>query len=350
MQAPAKKIVRVATIVIAAILIAQLPACYYMQAVRGHLDLMKQRRPLNDVIADQDSPQALRTRLEIAREARNFAVQELLLPDNDSYRFYAELGREYVVWNVFAAGEFSLEAKRWCFPVAGCVAYRGYFSEDAATKFAEKLARKGYDIVVGGVSAYSTLGKFADPVLSTMLRWSDSELVSTIFHELAHQKLYVKDDTAFNESFATAVANEGIARWLASRDESSSQERRLKHNKLRSNVMMLVRGTREELAGLYGSDADVDIMRAEKRDILEQLSLRAGELIEQSGTGAENWLASPLNNARLVSLGLYQDGQNAFSRILADCGGELSCFYAATQALADLPADERKQKLVLLGD
>ncbi len=344
------KTVRTVVVLIVLGAISQLPACYYMQAARGHLDVMNHRRPVADVIADQDSPQNLKERLAIVQQARDFAVNELLLPDNESYRSYSDVGRDYVVWNVFAAGEFSLEAKRWCFPVAGCVAYRGYFSEESARKFAGKLSDRGFDVAVGGVSAYSTLGKFADPVLNTMMRWSDVELVSTIFHELAHQKLYIKNDTAFNESFATAVASAGVDRWLAARNESDDMVAAKDRNQLRREVMALVRDARADLKELYGEEIDDEQKRSRKRGILDQLSLQAGALIEDSGIGLRNWLAAPLNNARLVSLGLYEGGQNAFSHIFADCKGNLQCFYATAESLAALSFEDRKRRLESLSD
>jgi len=190
-----------------------------MQAARGQLDVMSKREPIDKLIEAPDTPEELAARLRLVSEARQFAIDELLLPDNDSYRSYADLGRDYVVWNVFAAPEFSLDPKTWCFPIAGCVAYRGYFSEDAARRKADQLAEDGLDVAVGGVPAYSTLGRFDDPVLNTMMHWEDADLVATIFHELAHQVLYVKNDSAFNESFATTVEEIGIERWLTSRDQ-----------------------------------------------------------------------------------------------------------------------------------
>jgi predicted aminopeptidase len=350
MYTPGKKTVRFTATVIAIVCISQLPACYYLQAARGHLSLMNQRRPVAEVLADANTPEEIRNRLAIAQEARNFAVRELLLPDNESYRSFADLDRDYVVWNVFAAREFSLTPKRWCFPVAGCVSYRGYFNEESARKFASRLSDKGYDVAVGGVSAYSTLGKFADPVLSTMMRWSDSDLVATIFHELAHQKLYVKNDTAFNESFATAVARTGLKRWLLSRNEIADQEMVMARRKVTAEVMSLVRASRTELEALYASDVDVESKRLRKREILDQLSRDAARLIAESATGSANWLAAPLNNAHLVSLGLYEGGQNAFSQMLANCGGELACFYSAAESLAKLSVEERRKLLELPGD
>lgn len=345
-----KKIVRAVVVLLLVGVVWQLPACYYMQAARGHLDLMHQRRPIAEVIADENSPQELKDRLEIVRQARDFAVSELMLPDNDSYRSYSDLGRDYVVWNVFAAAEFSLEPERWCFPVAGCVAYKGYFAEDAAKKFAARLSAQNFDVAVGGVSAYSTLGRFADPVLNTMMRWSDVEVVSTIFHELAHQKLYVKGDTAFNESFATAVESTGIERWLVERGDTQGQSLSAARQILRREVMQMVSLVRSELNDLYAEEISDEQKRVQKRAILDQLSVRAGKLIEERDVGLGNWLAAPLNNARLVSLGIYEGQQNAFANILQECEGRLTCFYKEAQMLADLPIEERSARLTMLSD
>ena len=322
-----------------------LEGCYYVQAARGQIDLMNRRRPVPEVIADEAVTVDLKERLSLVQEARQFAVDELLLPDNDSYKSYADLERDYVVWNVFAAPEFSLEAKRWCYPFVGCVAYRGYFDRDAAEKRAGKLAEDGYDVAVGGVAAYSTLGKFSDPVLNTMMRWSDVNLVATIFHELAHQKLYVKDDTEFNESFATAVAEVGIYRWLGTRGEQRQLAGYDARRQLRHDVMALVESTKGELEELYATDVGAVVKRERKRVLLDELATAAATLIADSGTGSGNWLAPPLNNARLLSLGLYEGRLPAFRSILAECDDALVCFYAEAERLAALGVDERRARL-----
>ena len=316
-----------------------------MQAIRGQFEVMNRRQPITEVIADEESPDDLKKRLTVVQEARIFAIDELLLADNKSYRSYADLGRDYVVWNVFAAPEFSLEAKTWCYPVAGCVAYRGYFSEEAARKKAQKLGDDGFDVSVGGISAYSTLGKFSDPVLNTMMRWSDVQLVATIFHELAHQKLYVKGDTGFNESFASAVADIGIKRWLEERNELASIDRYSQNRELRQSMMMLVDEVREELQTLYESDQDDATKRTRKQEVMDALSAAAVRLLEESGTGAGNWLAAPLNNARLASVGLYEGHQDVFRKVLQDCDEQLPCFYTESKKLAELDHDERGQRL-----
>ena len=199
--------------------------CYYMQAATGQWQVLRKREPIDEVIASPDTAPELADRLRLVQEARRFSIDELLLPDNDSYRSYADIGREFVLWNVFAAPEFSLQPKAWCFPVAGCVNYRGYFSRDAAYRKSERLAKPGYAVAVGGVAAYSTLGNFNDPVLNTMMSWDDIRLVAVLFHELAHQVLYVQGDSAFNESFATAVEEFGVMRWLEFRGQVEDIDR-----------------------------------------------------------------------------------------------------------------------------
>jgi predicted aminopeptidase len=341
------------SVVAAAVLVllaGLMEGCYYMQAIRGHSDLMSRRRPVDEVIEDDRSPEELRDKLELVSDAREFASNELLLPDNDSYRTYSDLERDYVVWNVFAAPEFSLQPKTWCYPVAGCVAYRGYFSEDAARKLGSGLAEDGYDVAVGGVAAYSTLGRFDDPVLNTMMRWSDVDLVSTIFHELAHQKLYIKDDSAFNESFATAVADIGIERWLNLTGELDRLQVYRQHQALRVDVQQRVRQARSELEALYNSSLDDEEMRSRKREILDRLSAGAQTLIDADGRGVRNWLSPPLSNARLVSMNLYEGKVDAFKAIYEECARSLECFYSRAEQLGNLDYPERNRAMQVLAD
>jgi len=284
-------------------------------------------------------------------DAREFSVTDLLLPDNDSYRSFADVERDYVVWNVFAAPEFSLVAKTWCFPVVGCVAYRGYFSEDDARAYADRLRRDGYDVHVGGVSAYSTLGRFADPVLNTMLRWSDLDLVAVIFHELAHQRLFIKGDTAFNESFASAVAEIGLDRWVAERGGADELDRYRARDQLRKELMRLGDLTRLELESLYESaGTTADEKRARKAALLAKLARDAADLAAQRELPASNFLQGDLNNARLVSLGLYHGYVPAFRAIYAACDRRLECFYERAEAIAALPPTRRDAELATLAD
>ena len=296
--------------------------CYYMQAARGQLDVMSKREPIDELIEAPGTPEELAARLRLVSDARQFAIDELLLPDNDSYRSYADLGRDYVVWNVFAAPEFSLDPKTWCFPIAGCVAYRGYFSEDAARRKADQLAEDGLDVAVGGVLAYSTLGRFDDPVLNTMMHWEDADLVATIFHELAHQVLYVKSDSAFNESFATTVEEIGIERWLTSRDQGGDFNDYNERRERREKTMDAIAAARSDLEKLYASSMAAHEMRRAKETRLAQL---ANELPAE--------LEIDLNNARLASMSLYQSRVPEFRALYEKCERELRCFYDQASSL-----------------
>lgn len=330
----------------AALLVAlQTGGCYYMQAVNGQLEVLRKREPIVDVLEDADIPEETRERLSMVLEARRFAVDEMLLPDNDSYRTYADLERDFVVWNVFAAPEFSLEPKTWCFPVVGCVAYRGYFSEAAAEKHALRLEDQGFDVHVGGVPAYSTLGRFDDPVLNTMMRWSDADLVATLFHELAHQRLFIKGDTGFNESFATAVAEVGLERWLSARGQADLLTRLRRRDNLRGALMETAVSAREELQRIYASTADDEEKRRLKQATLDALSTRAELTARELGFPHAGWLRPPLNNARLASTSLYRGNLPAFRRLFADCRADIDCFYAEADRLSKLSLQDRHAEL-----
>lgn len=314
--------------------LATLPGCYYAQAAKGQWELTRKRQPIAEVLADKETPPELAARLRLVQEARQFAIDELGLPDNDTYRTYADIEREYVVWNVFAAPEFSMRPKTWCFPIAGCVSYRGYFSREAAEREASGLAEQGFDVAVGGVAAYSTLGKLRDPVLSSMMKWDDVELVAVLFHELAHQVLYVKDDTAFNESFATAVEEFGVLRWLRARGLQQETEAYIARRDLRQDLMGLVAIARAELEAIYAKDISIEEKRARKSRRLETLRSDVAARLEQSGRDPANWLSGELNNARLVSMTLYEGRLPEFRALLEACDQEVACFYAEARRLA----------------
>lgn len=313
--------------------VAALGGCYYTQAASGQLDVLNKREPIDEVIAAPETPGELARKLGLVSEARQFAVDALYLPDNDSYRSYADIGRDYVVWNVFAAPEFSLQPRTWCFPIAGCVAYRGYFAEDSAVRKAERLRSEGYDVVVGGVPAYSTLGRFDDPVLNTMMHWDDVEIVATIFHELAHQLLYVKGDTEFNESFATAVAEIGLGRWLQERGESEAMDDYLERRTLQQHIAELVNAAREDLEKVYASALDETGMRQAKQDRLNALGEQIRAAVESTGRRPPAWTEAPINNARLVSVGLYLGRVREFHDLYAECDRDLACFYERASSL-----------------
>lgn len=331
-----------------AILFMHLQGCYYVQAMHGHMEVMQSRRPLSEILADPAAPADLKERLLLVQEARQFAVDELDLPDNGSYRSYADLERDYVVWNVFAAPEFSLGPKRWCFPVAGCVAYRGYFSRDAAEDQAEKLRQSGFDVAVGGVAAYSTLGRFDDPVLNTMMHWNETHLVATLFHELAHQLLYVKGDTQFNESFASAVADVGIRRWLAERGGETAVEAHRASRVLRREMLEIIESRRGDLSELYASGLPESEMRRRKKAIFDRLDRELSALMAMRAPEAAEVYVPPDNNATLVSYALYDGWADAFRSLFEECGRDLPCFYGRSRELAALSQIERSARLSLL--
>jgi predicted aminopeptidase len=323
---------------------------YYLQSAGGQFEILRLARPVPEVMADSATAPELRVRLRVAQEAREFASRDLGLPDNRSYRSYADLGRPFVVWNVFATGELSTRLEEWCFPVAGCVSYRGYFAKADADAYGEELRARGYDVFVSGVPAYSTLGWFDDPLLSTFLRYPDAEVVRIIFHELAHQVVYVPDDTVFNESFATAVEMEGMRRWLERtgyRDQQSAyggmQERK-------RQFMALVLKYRSRLEEIYSSSSPDGDKRAGKRRILQELRAEYGALKAEWGgyPGYDRWFAQDLGNAQLASVAAYTERVPAFQALLAREGGDLARFYQSVAQMARLPKTERDARLAEL--
>jgi predicted aminopeptidase len=332
-------------VILAGLLLASLaiPGCYLIRLSAGQLELINAREPIAEVMARPDTPHALRDRLAYVSRARRFASDALALPDNGSFTGYVALDRQFVAWNVFAAPEFSVEPRSWCFPIAGCVAYRGYFEEAGARDYAAQLKRQGYDVYVAPVAAYSTLGHFDDPVLSTMLAYGDVDLAALVFHELAHQVVYVGGDSAFNEAFATTVELEGVRRWLESLGRpgelASFQQSRARVEA----VVALMAATRERLAALYASGIPADLMRQAKAREFERLredyaALRAGW---DGGANRDRMLGAELNNARLVAVSTYERCVPGFTRLLADEHGDLPGFYRAVKALSRQPAEAR---------
>lgn len=324
-----------------------LTGCYYLQAASGQWEVIRKREPVDEVIEDPDTPPELAARLRMLSEARDFSVEVLKLPDNLSYRTYAELPRDYVVWNVFAAPEFSLTPKQWCFPIAGCVSYRGYFSKNDAVQESQRLSKNGFDVAVAGVAAYSTLGRFNDPILSTMMHWDDVDLVALLFHELAHQVIYVKDDSAFNESFATAVEEIGVKRWLESRGQSGAMRNFQSVRELQQRLNALVELARHSLREVYESDIDDADKRVLKRRHFEALSDEIGAELERSGSDSSAWLSGELNNARLISTTLYEGRLPSFRAMYVKCEQRIECFYELARNLASLDREERDAALSL---
>lgn len=344
--------VAVATFAIA----TTLPGCatwrdgigYYWQSVSGHLRLVQSARPVDELLLDPATDAALRARLELAQQIRRFASEQLALPDNASYTRYADLGQTFAVWNVFATPELSLKLKKWCFPVVGCVTYRGYYDRGDAERYASVMRDRGLEAYVGGVPAYSTLGWFADPLLNTFIRYPEAELARLIFHELAHQVVYVPGDTTFNESFATAVEQAGIERWLAARGDAKLASAYAAYVSRRRDFIELVGRYRKALQELYESEVDDSAKRHRKTELFEALRADYVDLKQNRWNGFagyDRWFAQPLGNAHLASLSTYNDLVPAFRALLARERGDLPRFYDAVRALANMPPSIRKSRL-----
>ena len=318
---------------------------YYAHVAHGQAQLVTGRQPIDKLVAQPSADAKLAARLRLAEEARRYASSQLHLPNNRSYTSYVDLKRPYVVWNVFAAPRHSVDAVLHCFPIAGCVPYRGYFDEAMAKAEAAKLEARGDDTYVGGVAAYSTLGWFADPILSTMLRWDDDELIGTIFHELAHQLIYVKDDTAFNESFASFVQDEGLREWRASRGETVSEDR---HREANDGFVRLVLDLRERLRTLYARNLDNAAMTAAKQNEIADFRRRYAEWRDTHWPDDHRYdafVAAPINNASLLPFGLYDEWMPAFAALFAQAGRDWPAFYARVRELAHLKKSVREERL-----
>lgn len=320
---------------------------YYSQAVSGHLKLMAARQSIDELLAGDDIDQELRTQLETLVRARRFAVEALYLPDNDSYSTYVETGRDAVTWNVVATQEFSMQPETWCFPIAGCVSYRGYYAKSDAEHYAEALIQQNFDVTIGGASAYSTLGWFADPILDTMLRGGELRYVGTLFHELAHQLLYVKDDSDFNEAFASFVEQEGTRQWLAQQGQADRIARYDLSLQRRGDFIQLLRNTRTELIEAYSDPAPDAELRARKQAIFKQMRENY-ELLKvewQGYAGYDGWFRRDLNNARLVAVSTYRRYVPAFAEIFNESNQDFQAFYKRAEELSRLPFAERRSIL-----
>jgi predicted aminopeptidase len=320
---------------------------YYNQAINGQMEILRNSEPISDLVDNPETPAKLRNKLIFIQSVRDFATKELHLPVNGHYLSYVALDRPYVVWNVFAAPQFSLTPKTWCFPIVGCVAYRGYFDEDDARRFGDSLKQEGYDVFIGGAIAYSTLGWFDDPVLSTFVSLSEPDTAALIFHELAHGILYIKDDTAFNESFATAVEQEGLRRWQASAGDPGGYQKWLRKQRRRQKFTTLVSKYRDRLEALYESDLPLTAKHKKKAAVFTQMNTEFRDLkSNHSGMAVyDAWFNYPLNNAQLVSVSTYHDWVPAFGSILFECGGNLEKFYERCGQLAQKDPAERNRIL-----
>lgn len=320
---------------------------YYTQAARGQMSILTNRQAIHSLLQDEALDATLRGKLQAVLAIREFARSELGLPVADNYSTYVELDRDYVVWNVFAAPEFSTDPVNWCFPIAGCVSYRGYFSEEAATGYAQRLEREGFDVYTGGVDAYSTLGWFDDSLLSTVIKRSEQQLAALIFHELAHQVVYVPGDTTFNESFATAVEREGLRRWLAAKEGQTQLDEEGRSAQRQREFVDLVIRFRDRFDAHYASTQDEATLRAGKQALQQELRLAYGRLKESWGGygGYDRWFSRPLNNAQLSTVASYNDLTPQFTSLLESEGGSFGDFFHRVAALAELDFDARREAL-----
>lgn len=323
---------------------------YYLDLMEGHSELLEQQKPIVDILADKDIEPKLRELLQTSQIIRDFSSKELLLPENDSYRMYADLNRRYAVWNVVAAKELSVKAKKWCFLFVGCLSYRGYFSKKDATSYAEKLKKEGYDVYVAGANAYSTLGWFDDPLLNTMMYKSEARRAGIIFHELAHQRIYIDDDSAFNEAFATTVEEEGIRRWLQKNQKNDKYETYLENKKRNSELNLLLQASREKLKELYKSKLTNEEKHKSKKRIFSLMKQHYQKLKKSWGgyDAYDDWMAQDLNNAHLSLIATYNNLVPGFKAILNSEGNDLEKFYLAIEQLGKLTQQDRNNKLMQL--
>ncbi|WP_263143695.1 aminopeptidase [Pseudomonas sp. RIT-PI-AD] len=318
---------------------------YYAHLAQGQFDLLRVRQPIAEVLAEHPQDPVLQRRLGLAVQARAFASARLGLPDNRSYRLYADIHRPFVVWNLFATEAYSLTPRLQCFPIAGCVAYRGYYQPGRARGAAALLRQEGLDTYIGGVEAYSTLGWFDDPILSPMLRWDDDRLASVIFHELAHQRFYLRDDTAFNESFASFVEQEGLRQWHRDRGLAEAEDGRARRS---AAFTALVLACRERLEALYASGLPEAAMGVAKQAEFDRLRRDYRTLRDehwQGYSGYDTWIEGPLNNAKLLPFGLYDQWVPAFAALFAEVDGDWPRFYGRVEALGELSDASRQRAL-----
>jgi predicted aminopeptidase len=318
---------------------------YYSQAARGQLTIVFGREDIQHLIERPDLSEELAGKFAKVMDIREFAESELGLPVGGNYSSYVDVEREHVVWNVFAAAEFSVDPVNWCYPIAGCVAYRGYFSEKSALSYAAKLEEDGFDVYTGGVDAYSTLGWFEDSLLSTVLNRADYQLAGLIFHELAHQLVYLPGDTTFNESFATAVEREGVRRWLAKSNKDFNIDAALLDYDRQQQFVDLVGGYRDRFESLYQLEINESSMRSQKLELQQTLREEYAVLKQQWQVyeGYDGWFSRSLNNAQLSTVASYNDLLPFFAAVFEQSNQDFSTFYAEVSRIADLPEQERDE-------
>jgi len=320
---------------------------YYVQAISGQWKLLQARQDIESLVVDPATDTELAGQLQAATGILTFAENTLDLPANGSYTSYVELENNSLVWNVVATEEFSLQPKKWCFIVAGCLPYRGFFQQHKAEKSAQKMRKKGLDADVSPALAYSTLGKFNDPILSTMLTGSDIRMAAFLFHELAHQRLYIKGDGQFNESYASFVEETGVKTWLESNGRQTELQQWQRLKAAGDEFNLLINDTREDLLQIYHSDSSDTEKRSMKADILHGLKLTYDQLRADKWDDDyfSGWFSEPLNNAKLALYNTYEGGQCAFQNLYDHSHESMQEFHHLAEQQAKLSKIEREKWL-----
>ncbi|MCB1758277.1 MAG: aminopeptidase [Gammaproteobacteria bacterium] len=347
------QVTRILRAVVCLLVVVQFAACsslaYYAQAVDGHMLLMSKRKPIEQLLADERTGPRLIALLTRVQEMREFATQTLKLPENGSYRSYAAVEGEAVVWSLVAADALSVAPRQWCYPLIGCASYRGFFHQEAANKYASEMAAEGFDVAVEPVPAYSTLGWFDDPLPGSVLHWPEWQIAGLIFHELAHQQLYVAGDSAFNEAFANSVQRIGVERWLAQRDPDALPQWRQDVVRGQQVIALLMR-SRERLRQLYAGTSSRAEKLLEKQLLFNDLRSDYLKLRGAWGgySGYDRWFDAELNNAKLASVATYEQWAPLFDKLLQRAQGDMTRFYRDCETLAQLPIDQRRQRMFAL--
>lgn len=338
---------RLGALLVLGILQLSSSGCFYAQGFRGGLQILRQRQPIEKILEDPSTSAELTRQLRAVTEARDFAIRRLALPDNGSYSHYTPLEKPFAVWNVVATPELSTDPVLWCFPFAGCVSYRGYFRQERAERFAANLEEEGFDVQVSGATTYSTLGWFKDPVLSTFVDLPPPNLAGVLFHELAHQRFYLKGDTVLNESFATVVEEEGVRRWLESRDADDQWPAYREARARQQQVDALLRRCRDELREAFQAPSPDAVKRRRKEEVFRKLQAAYASLRESwdGYSGYDGFFRQDLNNAHLAAVGAYTDRVPALRSLLDACAGDFPCFYQEMESLAALSPENRHRRL-----
>lgn len=316
---------------------------FYKQAIGGELQILTHQKPIKQLLADTNTSADLKHKFDVVLQARQFAKTNLHLPADDNYLKYVDLHREFAVWNVNAAPPLSLEPKRWWYPFVGKASYRGYFARDAAVKYTRQLKKKGFDVYVGAVETYSTLGWFHDPVLNTFITEPDADLAEILFHELAHQRIFIPGDTDFNEAFATAVGQEGVRRWMQQR-EPALYGKYEGEREQEGDFVKLVLETRDRLEAVYDDPHLSDTTKLERKaEIISDMRKKHDQLKEHWGGKSfyDRWFSSDINNAKLNTISAYYTLVPAFRALLQANGGDMEKFYRAVQQLGKMPKERR---------